>query len=346
MKLENLMVSERDTIHNAVERLEKYRCKIVYVVFNRQLRASISDGDVRRYLLQDGDPHKLVEHIANYSPKYFYENETDEIEEFFNKSELYSVPILNNNQEIVSIFFRNNVIVKSKEKMNIPVIIMAGGKGTRLYPYTKILPKALIPVGELPIAEHIMNRLKDCGCNKYYMIVNHKKNMIKSYFDNIEKDYSLDFIDEDIPMGTGGGLVLLKNKIESDFILSNCDILIDSNYLELYQYHKVNKNFITIVAAKKIDKIPYGVLFTDPDGKYLGTTEKPERNYLINTGFYIVNSRVINEMDYNECIGFPDIIDRYQKKGEKIGIYSISENAFMDMGQIEELELMKKRLDV
>lgn len=344
MKLEQILINENATIKEAVEQLENVRCKIVYVVHNQKLVASISDGDARRFLLYDGVLSKPIKDIANFSPRFFYENSQEEAMEFLENSELYSIPILNYNHEIVSICFKNKQLMKDKVNLNLPIVIMAGGKGTRLYPYTKILPKALIPIGEIPITEHIINRFIKYECVEFYLILNHKKNMVKSYFDNIDKMYNLTYIDEEIPLGTGGGLSLLKGKIDSDFILSNCDILIDARYEEIYQYHKRNSNFITIIAADRCEKVPYGVLEMNKDNNYNGIKEKPQYHYYINTGVYIVNADVIKELDVNKGINFPDIIEFYYAKGKKIGIYKIMEEAYMDIGQIKELENVREQL--
>src|SRR5699024_336047 len=134
-------------------------------------------------------------------------------------------------------------------KMDIPVVIMAGGLGTRLYPYTKILPKPLIPIGDTPIIEMIMDRFHVAGADQFHLIVNHKKNMIKAYINELDKDYKVDYADEDFPLGTGGGLSLLKGKVRSNFVLSNCDILIEEDYNKIIEYHNENNNFITMVCA-------------------------------------------------------------------------------------------------
>lgn len=346
MKLENMLIDENTTIKDAVGRLERFRCKNVYVVVNMKLIASISDGDARRFLLKNGNIEDKVENIANYSPISFYENQIDDAKKYFRESEIQSIPILNFNDEVVSILFRNEALLSKGKNLKLPVVIMAGGKGTRLYPYTKILPKALIPIGEIPITEHIINRLYDCGCQNFYMIINHKKNMIRSYFESIHTEYQLTLIEEEKYLGTGGGLSLLKGKINECFILSNCDILVDIDYEKVYEYHAKNNNYITIVSACKQTKIPYGVIQLDREKQYKGVIEKPETSYLINTGFYIVNQEVLNDLKEDEVLGFPDIIEQNYRDGKKIGVYEISDKAFMDMGQLEELESMRLKLGV
>ena len=226
------------------------------------------------------------------------------------------------------------------------MVMMAGGRGTRLHPYTQILPKALIPIGEIPISERIINNFYDFGCRQFYMVVNHKKNMIQAYFDGVNKGYDLKFIEEDRPLGTGGGLYLLEEHIEQDFFLVNCDIIVDADYNEIYMHHKKEDNYITIVAAKYQHIVPYGVVNCDDRKNYLSISEKPELNYLISTGMYVVDQELLQLMPHGQEIAFPDLIDFFKQNGKKIGVYVVEESAYMDMGQMEELEKMRKKLNV
>ncbi|MDF2877898.1 MAG: Nucleoside-diphosphate-sugar pyrophosphorylase family protein, partial [Clostridia bacterium] len=190
------------------------------------------------------------------------------------------------------------------------------------------------------------NRFNKYGCKDFFLIVNHKKNMIKAYFNEIEKDYFVTYIDEDKPLGTGGGLSLLRGRINKTFILSNCDILIEEDYEKIYEYHKKEKNLITMICSLKKIKIPYGVIEIGKNGEIDSMKEKPEISFFTNTGCYIVEPKIIEELKNEESIGFPDIIERYRNAGEKIGVYPISENAWMDMGQLDDMEEMRKRLNV
>lgn len=255
-----------------------------------------------------------------------------------------ALPVLSEEGSLVSVVLWNDEVSK-KRKNNFPVVMMAGGFGTRLYPYTRILPKPLIPIGDIPIAEHIINRFYNTGSKEFHLIVNHKKNMIKAYFNEITKDYKVNYADEDTPLGTGGGLSLLKGKIDSTFVLTNCDILIEEDYDKIYSYHKREKNLITMVCSLKNIKIPYGVIEIDDNGQISGMKEKPELSFFTNTGMYIVEPIVIEKLDINKSIGFPEIIEMHQAAGEKIGVYPISENAWLDMGQIDEMEKMRIRLE-
>lgn len=346
MKLEEILIEEKSDIRTAVEQLEKVRCKVLYVIVQGKLIASISDGDIRRYALHEGDVNLQVNYIANYNPTFLIQYEKEKVEEIFSRSEVYSVPVVNYNHEVVEVIFRDGRRIRRKYSLNCPVVMMAGGKGTRLYPYTKILPKALIPIGEIPIAERILDNFKDFGCEQFFMIVNHKKSMIQAYFDGLKEKYILEYIEEEKPLGTGGGLFLLKGKVQKDFFLVNCDIIIDADYNEIYNYHKKQGNFITIVAAKYHHMVPYGVIECGAKQEYVGISEKPELNYLISTGMYVVNEELANQMPCNEEISFPELIEAFKNKSKKIGVYVVEESAYMDMGQLEELEKMKKKLNV
>lgn len=344
MNVKDFLIEEDVSSLEALALLDKVGRKVLFIAKEGRLLASITDGDIRRWILKNGSLNASVKEVANYNPKFIYEKDKSSAKETMKEALIEALPILNENKEIISVVFWNDEI-KQKKNLQIPVIVMAGGLGTRLYPYTKVLPKPLIPIGEIPIAEHIINRFNEYGVNKYFLIVNHKKNMIKAYFNEIEKDYEIEYADEDLPLGTGGGLSLLRGKINSTFILTNCDILIEEDYEKIYDYHKSEKNLITMVCSLKKVKIPYGIIELNENGNIEKMKEKPEFSFFTNTGMYIVESKVIDELEENKSIGFPDIIDNYMKAGEKIGVYPISENSWLDMGQLDEMEKMRKRLE-
>lgn len=346
MEIKDFLIEENWTVLKAMELLDKVAKKVLFVIRDQKLVASLTDGDIRRWILKKGKLDADITKVANYNPKFLYEKDKSMSKEYMREMVVDAIPILDDNNYINSIVFRTNEEIGINYKLDIPVVIMAGGLGTRLYPYTKILPKPLIPIGEIPIAEHIINRFYNYGITEFHLIVNHKKNMIKSYFNEIEKNYSINYIDEDIPLGTGGGLSLLKGQINSTFILSNCDILIEEDYTKVYEFHKKEKNLITMVCSLKKIVIPYGVIEIDENGQIEDMKEKPEFSFFTNTGMYIVEPIVIEELEENKSFGFPDIIEKYKQLGKKIGVFPISERSWMDMGQLDDMEEMRKRLDV
>lgn len=345
MNIEEFIIDENSTILEAMERLDKVAQKVLFIVKEGKLEAALTDGDIRRWILKKGALDAPVKNAANYSPKYIVRGTKKEAVQMMKELCIEALPILNENGEIQSVVLWNEKEFNAvKEQMKLPVVMMAGGLGKRLYPYTNILPKPLIPVGEIPIAEHIINQFLPYGCDEIHLIVNHKKNMIKAYFNEIEKDYKVLYADEDKPLGTGGGLSLLKGKIDSTFILTNCDILILEDFSKMYKLHKEQGNVITMICSLKNFSIPYGVVEIGEDGDIEAMREKPQLSFFTNTGFYFVEPEVIEELEEDTPISFPDIIEKYKNQGKKVGVYPISEQSWLDMGQLDELDKMQKRL--
>lgn len=346
MDIKDLMIVDSCTVLQAMELLDKSAKKILFIHTDGCLKASLTDGDIRRWILKGGSLDSPVKNAANYSPKYLKSENREDIFSYMKTHSVDALPIVDDNKKIINIIFLNDRgTLSNTEKINIPVVMMAGGLGTRLYPYTKILPKPLIPVGDIPIAELIINKFHRLGCNKFYLIVNHKKNMIKAYFNEIDKNYEVEYIDEKIPLGTGGGLSLLKGKINSTFILTNCDILVTEDFAKIYKHHKDNGNDITMICSLKNFAVPYGIVNIGGNGEIEDMREKPKMSFFTNTGCYIVEPQIIDSLQMNKAVDFPDIIEKCKNAGKKIGVYPIGENDWMDMGRPEELEKMKQRLE-
>ncbi len=345
MDVKDFLIDEESTMLEAMELIDKVSKKVLFVLRDGRFVAAITNGDIRRWILKKGNLDAKVKDIANYNPKFLMEKEKKSAKKYMKKYFIEGLPLLNENMDIVSIVLWNDEEFGVKRSLDVPVVIMAGGLGTRLYPYTKILPKPLIPIGEIPIVEHIMNRFHNYGSDQFFLVVNYKKNMIKAYFNEIEKNYEVNYVNEDQLLGTGGGLSLLKGKINSTFILSNCDILIEEDYEKIYNFHKKENNFITMVCSLKKIKIPYGVIEINQNGEIEEMKEKPEFSFFVNTGMYIVEPQVIEELEENKAVDFPDIIEKYKLKGEKIGVFPIRENNWLDMGQLDGMEEMRRRLE-
>lgn len=343
--MEEVYIEENKTVLDAMKQIDKNAKKILFVHCQGKLLASLTDGDIRRWILKKGDLETSIKDVANYEPIFLFEQQSDLAIRIMKKYGIDAVPILDKEHIIKDIIFLNTFEEENKFDKELPVVIMAGGLGTRLSPYTNILPKPLIPIGDYPIVEHIIQRFYNYGCRQFYMIVNYKRNMIKAYFDELEKDYSLEFVIEEKALGTGGGLSLLKDKIQETFILTNCDILIDADLNEAYKQHIKSKESITMVSSLKNFTIPYGVINIGENGAVQSMQEKPNMSFFTNTGCYFVEPEVIENLVYNEPIDFPTIIEQYIKEGKRVGVYPIGENAWLDMGQLNELERMKKKLD-
>ena len=307
-----------------------------------KLIACITDGDIRRHLLGGGQMDDEVFSAANKHPRYA--RTLDEAKRLFHRKSFSAIPIVDEEMTILDIYSDGDGTVREKASLRVPVVINAGGKGTRLAPYTKVLPKPLIPVGELPILEHIMNEYQSYECTDFHIIVNYKRDLMKAYFADNERAYNITWYDEDKPLGTGGGLSLLKGVFKDTFFFANCDALLTADYESMLKFHKGNGNVITMICAYKNINIPYGVVDMGINGVIEGMREKPLMSFLTNTGIYIVEPSVVDSMVDGEAIGFPDIVERERQKGHKVAVYPVSENDWMDMGQIPELEKMRIKL--
>ena len=174
--------------------------------------------------------------------------------------------------------------------------------------------------------------------------MNYKKDLMKAYFHDIDTRYDITWYDEEKPLGTGGGLSLLKGKMKETFFFANCDALLTANYESLLKFHKENSNSITMVCAYKNLNIPYGVVEIGVNGSIERMKEKPLLSFLINTGIYIVEPDVVDDIEDDTPMGFPDIVEMERRKGKKVAVFPVSENDWMDMGQLSELEKMRAKL--
>lgn len=346
MMLSNYVVDGQISLMEAMHVIDKNAKGIVYVAENLFLRGVITDGDIRRFLIKGGKLNECVSNIANRNPYSVLMGHEEEVPALMKQHCISSVPVLDDSGRIVRIYFSDDKIEQKKEKLNIPVVIMAGGKGTRLYPYTEILPKPLMPIGDQTITEHIMDSFEEYGCSEFTMIVNYKKHFIKSYFDDNENDRGVSFIEEEAFLGTGGGLSLLKDKLDKTFFLTNCDILVQEDYASILKYHRDHQNMVTMVCAEKNMVIPYGTVEMSEMGEVTAIKEKPELSFHTNTGLYVLEPEFIDMIPDQTFIHITDLIQQCIRKGCRIGAYIIGEDRWLDMGQLEELEKMKQKMGV
>ncbi len=346
--IDKYTISSSASVKETLEKMTNNKIKAVVVIDESNvIQGLFTNGDMRAFFLKGGSLGANISLAMNDKP-FIYSSRLEVEEERLTRRRII-YPIADEQNHLVDViygedFYDSDAVRISNALNDIPLVIMAGGKGTRLYPYTKILPKPLIPIGDATITERIIGTFQRYGVKSVFMILNYKSNMIKAYMNEVEKDYSIDYVDEPAFLGTGGGLRLLGGKINNTFILSNCDTLLDADYECAYITHKRNNNKITFICAMKDMIIPYGVLETNDDGSIASMREKPEYSYLVNTGVYVIEPDVIGYINPNESIGLPDLAARVMKAGDKVGVFPISERAWMDMGQFSEMESMMRNL--
>ena len=342
-ELQQFIGNENLTLAEAMKKIDVNTNGILFLVDdNSKLIGCITDGDIRRFLLAGGKIDASVMKAANLNPKFAFSEE--EAIQLYHKKYLIVVPIVDLEKHVINLYNGEDNVSREHAALSIPVVINAGGRGTRLDPFTRVLPKPLIPVGDLPIIEHIMKEFQSYSCEQFHIIVNYKKELMKAYFTESENKYDISWYDETKPLGTGGGLSLLRGKLNETFFFTNCDNLLQANYERMLQFHKENGNVITMVCAYKNFSIPYGVIEMGVNGKIENMKEKPLVSFLTNTGIYIVEPEVLDDIEDNVAIGFPDIVEKQRQKGRKVAVFPVSESEWMDMGQLNELEKMRKKL--
>jgi len=350
--LNNLLINEDATVVDAMQAIDRNVKGIVFVVDkNICLKGALSDGDIRRWLIKTGDVNASIRSIFNKMPVSIYREEIPSALKIMRKHSIDAIPVLSKKGKVIDVIFKEDfdseTVAEDNESLKgVPVIIMAGGKGTRLYPYTKILPKPLIPIGDVPIMERIIDRFTAFGVQKFYATVNYKKGMIRSYFNDLNATYKIKYIEEPEPLGTAGSIRLINETFPKPVIVTNCDIIINADYGEIYKYHSESGNVMTIVSALKNIVVPYGVINSGENGEVLSMDEKPRLSYFVNTGMYVLNPEAIEYIPENKFYHMTHLSDYLLSQSMKVGMYPISEDSFLDMGEFEEMSRMEEKLNL
>lgn len=342
-KYPDLIVNAVDTIISVLKKMDVSLRKLLIVMEENQFKSLISIGDIQRAIIKNVDLAAPISRILRQEITVAStEDDLSLVKSRMKTRRNEFMPIVSPTGELVNIIFWEDLfeeerLPKAEVKLNLPVIIMAGGQGTRLKPLTNVLPKPLIPIRSKTIIEEIMDRFVDCGCNDFFLSVNHKAEIIRYYLDSLRNpEYRINYFQEDKPLGTAGSLHLLKDKIRSTFFVSNCDIIIEQDYSEILNYHSENNNEITVVAALKNYSIPYGTLTTREDGLLQTIQEKPEIIFKINTGFYILEPHLIKEIPDNQVYHITYLIEKLQQENRRVGVFPVSEKSWADIGNWKE----------
>lgn len=343
------------TLKECLKRLDQAASGILFVLDgDERLVGALSDGDARRAILAGADLDQTIESIFNRRPQTLlaYKLDRDAARRLFLELRIKVIPLLGHDGRFVDVltwdaFFSQDEAPPApapQPKIDVPVVVMAGGKGTRLAPFTNVLPKPLIPIGEKTILELIIDGFHKYGVSDFYLTVNYRGEMIRAYMDGLNRDYQVHYAWEKDFCGTAGSLTLIKDCMQGDFIVSNCDIIVNANYAEVLKFHREHKAMLTMVSAIQHHAIPYGVIDFKPGGVVSAIREKPEYSVNINTGVYVLSSECLKLIPEGEFFHMTHLIEALLASGQKVVTYPVNESDYTDIGQWSEYHMAIDRM--
>jgi len=355
IKLNSIYITQEINIKDALKQINTSGKGILIVVDeNNRLLGTLSDGDLRRAILSGRGLDDTIDTVFNANPSYLYEDEfnLEKAKKIFLSKRFDIIPIIDRKGIVKryidwsEIFSSEPYSLKTRKIIDIPVVIMAGGKGTRMKPFTNVLPKPLIPIGEKTIVEHIIDEFCQNGIKKYYFTLNYRGEMIRAYFDGLEHDYDVEYIWEKEFLGTAGSLKLFTEKAPQRFFVSNCDIIVKTDFSNVLEFHDANHSWLTIISAVQHNIVPYGVVHFTNGGKVEQIQEKPEYSFIINTGIYILDKRCLEYIPSNCVFDMTDLIQKLLDDKKPVFTYPVNEGEYIDIGQWEEYKNALDRLEI
>lgn len=340
----DILVRAGITVKDALKRMDSASEGILFVVSDSgRLIGSLSDGDLRRALL---DGRSLGEGIEGaYNPKPFnliagcYDLE--EAKKLLLGKRFTVVPVVDGDGVIVGYetweaLLGHEVREPKRGALDVPVVVMAGGKGTRMAPFTNVLPKPLIPIGEKTILEVIVDGFLSFSVKDFYFTINYRGEMIKAYFDGIEKAYSVTYLREADFYGTAGSLALLPEGFDGTFIVTNCDIIVKADYADVLRFHRSRGARMTVLSSIQHHIVPYGVIEFEQGGQVTSITEKPEYSFCINTGVYVLEAECLELIPPGKLFHMTHLMEALMARGDVVVTYPVNESDYIDIGQWEE----------
>ena len=337
MVMKDIEVLKHISLRECIKTLDQAACQIVFVVdSNRVLSGTITDGDIRRALLRGEDLDSPVEKIMFRNYRALPANATeDEAFALMRRESLHQIPALDEKGRVVRLFLLEELI-KPKKRSN-PVVIMAGGEGKRLRPFTKDCPKPMLRVGGKPLLEIILEQCIDAGFQHFYLSVNYLKKQIQDHFgDGARWHVRIDYLEETQPLGTGGALSLLPQKPTEPLLVVNGDVLTRIDYGRLLQFHDEHQAAATLCVREHTTQIPYGVVRMD-DLHVLTLEEKPVLSHYVNAGIYLLDPALLDLVPQDRFFDMPKLLEKTMQHQHRVSAFPIHEY-WLDVGHPETLE--------
>jgi dTDP-glucose pyrophosphorylase len=324
-------------IKEVMEVLDATGMRIVLIADEKMhLLGTVTDGDIRRGLLRGIDICASVSNIMNKSPISVSPRlMKDEVHDIIRHTGVLAVPIVDDQKKIIGLETIDSL--DNDLELDTMVVLMAGGYGKRLMPLTEKLPKPMLPLGDNPIIEYIVENLKIQGFRNFCITTHYKSEIIQQHFHQKKySDINIDFIVEDEPLGTAGALFHLKNKIDDDFIVMNSDLLLKTNFRNLLSFHRNHGEVGTICTKKYNYEVPYGVVCLE-NMAVSNIIEKPTYSYLINAGAYCFSNAVFNYFHEKKHMDMPTLLQTILNENKKICAFPIHEY-WVDIGNIDDYQ--------
>lgn len=331
------------SIKDAMTQLNSLHGKGIFVVLeNGTVVGSITDGDIRRALIRGCTINDQIDLAMKKEFIYGQQGITEkEKKKLILENEILSFPILDNDLRLVDIYSSDEV----RDFSDTPVVILAGGMGTRLGKLTENIPKPMIEVAGKPMLERILIKLQEQGFNKFYLAVNYKAEIIEKYFENgASLNCSISYLRENQRLGTAGPLSLLPKNLKTPLVVMNGDLLTQVDLSELLKFHQGHNSKITVGIRQHEFQVPFGVMEVN-DGFVKSFIEKPIQVYNVNAGIYIIDPEIIAMIPEEEYYDMSTLINRLLDNEINISCFPIIES-WIDIGREADLtharELFRK----
>ena len=332
-----IQVNSSTPLIEAMKAIDNGNIQIVFVVNHQEkLIGTLTDGDIRRALISGQPLEASVEKAMN---KGFYAVKEGfklaKVIDTMNEKSIHQVPVLNQEDKVVDVILIDEY--KKKTILDNPIVVMAGGRGMRLKPFTDNCPKPMLKVNGTPMLEIILNQYLDVGFKNFFFSVNYLKEHIIDYFkDGSDWGANIQYLHEDSPLGTAGSLCLLPKNINKTIIITNGDVLTQFNPFLLLKFHQEQNMNASICVREHETKIPFGVVEVK-EGKLDKFTEKPSYRTNVNAGIYAINPEILDILNDHECLDMPDLLLRAKNNNYSISVFPIHEY-WLDIGRPETLK--------
>lgn len=324
------------TLQEIIHKLNEACTKIVLVVNDKgELEGTISDGDIRRGLLRGLTLEASITGIIRRDPLVVPDSVNRELVlQLMTVNKIQQIPVVDAHNRLIGLHLWDDIAVPAKRE-NL-MVIMAGGMGTRLRPYTESCPKPMLPVAGKPMLEHIIERAKLEGFSRFILAIHYLGQMIEDYFgDGSRLDVSIDYLKEESPLGTAGALSLLSPHPELPFVVTNGDVITDIRYGELLDFHNRHAAAATMAVRMHEWQHPFGVVQMN-GVEIVGFEEKPIARSHINAGVYALTPAVLNNLSEATHCDMPTLFERLQSKGQRTVAYPMHE-PWLDVGRPDDL---------